>query len=733
MHRFRLLGKFNLWVMVLWCVLLTSTFAQSAVTSVSGTITTDFTFAQGETYLVDGPVTMTGVTTIEGDTTIKFNSTGSLDISNPVFNTTSSNQAVFTSQNDNSVGETVTGSNGSPSSYPNALTLAKGSVRFIQIRYADDGIIFSGNETLTVRDSEFLAVGTPIDASSSTGPATVNLNNLLIVQGSNGPILSDDGTNTITVTANNITMAHMTGDGFSNTTTATGSSLSVTDSLFVDIQGAFVFAGTAPVESFNAFFQTPQVGTGTGDIALSADPTLTDWFLDQASPVIDAGSDTAFNSGLYHYTTDPTGVIEANSQSDIGYHFPPSINQFSILATNSIWLKSNSMVSGDVGVNEATAGPFLDSNVALAVGHDMVIPAAINLRANSIKVKTGAIVNGNVYHNQLENNGTINGTPVNPIAFPILDVLPLFRSATLGTVSDITVAAGTTHVLAPGDYGVITVNDNATLQFAGGLYQIQKIDAKKTTSLLFDAPSEVRIVENLVTKRFSTLASSPGVTLSAADIQFFVEGTDVGTQRAVDFGHTHTVKGHFYAPNGTIGLKRQSTFTGIFVAKDIMIGHDAVVQLDPGTGQPIVSAPVISPNGGIFAGSVNVSLSTITSGATIHYTTDGTNPTTASPVFTAPFTLTESTTVKAIAVRANYVDSTIATAQFTATVEPVVINPAGGSFFDSVAVSLSTPTTGTTIHYTTDGSYPTTASTTFTTPFTLTNSATVKAFAVRTD
>lgn len=737
MRQFRLLGKFNFWVMALWFFLLAPTLAQSAVTSVNGTITTDFTFAQGETYLVSGPVTMTGVTTIEGGTTIKYDSSGSLDISDPVFNTTSSNPAIFTSKDDDSVGEVIAGSTGSPVSYPNALTLAKGSVRYVQIRYANDGIVFPGNETLNVRDSEFLAVGTPVDASSNAGPATVNLNNLLIVQGTNGPVLADDGTNALTVNASNITMAHLTGDGFGNLTTAAGSSLNVTDSLFVDIQGTSVFANTAPTaENYNAFFQTPQNGSGANDVVLTANPILTDWFLDQASPVIDAGSQSASSVGLYHYNTNTDGTLEGPTTVDIGYHFPPSISQFSVLATNSIWLKSNSMVSGDIGVNEATAGPFLNSNVALAVGHDMVIPAAINLRADSIKVKTGAVVNGNVYHNQLENNGTINGTTLTPLAFPILDALPLFRSATLGTVSDINVTAGTVHVLAPGDYGIITVNDNATLQFTGGLYQIQKIDAKKTTSLLFDAPSEVRIKENLVTQRFSNLGPSAGATLNAGDIQFFVEGADVGTTLAVEFGHTHTVTGHFYAPNGTLSLKRQSTFSGIFLAKDVMIGHDSVVVLDPGTGQPIVAAPVIQPNGSIFAGSVDVSLSTITSGATIHYTTDGTTPTTASPVFTAPFTLTESATVKAIAVRADYVDSSIAMAQFTATVEPVAISPAGGSFFDSVDISLSTPTTGTTIHYTIDGTDPTTASTVFTAPFTLTTNVspqTVKAFAVRTD
>lgn len=51
-----------------------------------------------------------------------------------------------------------------------------------------------------------------------------------------------------------------------------------------------------------------------------------------------------------------------------------------------------------------------------------------------------------------------------------------------------------------------------------------------------------------------------------------------------------------------------------------------------------------------FTESTQVSMSA-EAGATIHYTTDGTAPTTASTVYSGPLTLTETTTVKAIAVK----------------------------------------------------------------------------------
>lgn len=79
---------------------------------------------------------------------------------------------------------------------------------------------------------------------------------------------------------------------------------------------------------------------------------------------------------------------------------------------------------------------------------------------------------------------------------------------------------------------------------------------------------------------------------------------------------------------------------------------------------PALDAPVIDPNGGSFSESCKVSI-TAQEGATIFYTTDGTDPTADSNKYTAPFTITEDATVKAIAIKENARDSKIASAKFT--------------------------------------------------------------------
>ena len=64
----------------------------------------------------------------------------------------------------------------------------------------------------------------------------------------------------------------------------------------------------------------------------------------------------------------------------------------------------------------------------------------------------------------------------------------------------------------------------------------------------------------------------------------------------------------------------------------------------------IVPAPSFNPEDGSFIGSVEVSLSCAVEDAKIYYTLDETDPSMESTEYTAPFTLTAATTVKAIAV-----------------------------------------------------------------------------------
>ena len=79
-----------------------------------------------------------------------------------------------------------------------------------------------------------------------------------------------------------------------------------------------------------------------------------------------------------------------------------------------------------------------------------------------------------------------------------------------------------------------------------------------------------------------------------------------------------------------------------------------------------VAAPVFKPDGTTsFRGTQTVEISCATPGASIYYTTDGTTPTSTGTVYSGAISLTSTTTIKAIAVKADMNDSAVAEATFT--------------------------------------------------------------------
>lgn len=113
----------------------------------------------------------------------------------------------------------------------------------------------------------------------------------------------------------------------------------------------------------------------------------------------------------------------------------------------------------------------------------------------------------------------------------------------------------------------------------------------------------------------------------------------------------------------------------------------------------------------------------------IYYTTDGTNPTTASTKYVEPFDVTAAATVKAFATGDGYTDSEVASADVkiaSQAAAPVfALNRENGK----TTVTLTTATEGVDIYYNFAGQSATTASVKYTEPFEVTSPANVTAFA----
>ena len=115
---------------------------------------------------------------------------------------------------------------------------------------------------------------------------------------------------------------------------------------------------------------------------------------------------------------------------------------------------------------------------------------------------------------------------------------------------------------------------------------------------------------------------------------------------------------------------------GIHTVKMVMKGkstHNVATpygQLDyieyiPLTAGEQVKKPVINPASSVFKTTQNVTISCDTPGATIHYTLDGSTPTTGSAIYADNITLSETATVKAIAAKAGLVDSEAVSATYS--------------------------------------------------------------------
>ena len=138
---------------------------------------------------------------------------------------------------------------------------------------------------------------------------------------------------------------------------------------------------------------------------------------------------------------------------------------------------------------------------------------------------------------------------------------------------------------------------------------------------------------------------------------------------------------------------------------------------------PVITETVATPTFNVNGN--DLSIVSTTDGASIYYTTDGTDPTTASTLYTIPVNLTQNCTVKAFAVKDGCIDSDVAT--FNVDWFQVVVR----IIQNGTTVEMEATPADAEIHYTTDGSEPTAESTLYTEPLTPATDMTIRAIGLR--
>lgn len=155
--------------------------------------------------------------------------------------------------------------------------------------------------------------------------------------------------------------------------------------------------------------------------------------------------------------------------------------------------------------------------------------------------------------------------------------------------------------------------------------------------------------------------------------------------------------------------------------------HIELLFLNPGKSLAELGQVVqIVPSGGWFEGSVEVRIVSGLGAAVIRYTLDGSEPSYLSQRYTSPFTLRESTTVKARLFINDFPASDVCTATYTK-MPPVVFTPPAGLFTNAVDVALRNTLNVGSIFFTLSGVDPTLESTPYSGPIRFLAAATIKA------
>ena len=268
----------------------------------------DFTFAADTTYYVANGLDFSGNLTFEGGTVIKYGT----DPNNPnlmecwgdmVCDTAPDRPAIFTSINDDTVGEPISDPNMPLKYYWCAMAGNSSSAvvwHDVCVRYARVG--FDGY-ALQLHDCQFVDCLYPFMSNWGTCSAT----NVLIVNADSAFTGIDFNAVAYNVTVDNCT--NLTLDWWGHTS----DTLALTNSLLVNVQAG----GDATITTNHTAWVTDSgrqvFQTGGGG----------DYYLKPSSPFIDAGNVTADQVGLDQFTTQTSQGLEGTSIVDLGYHYYP--------------------------------------------------------------------------------------------------------------------------------------------------------------------------------------------------------------------------------------------------------------------------------------------------------------------------------------------------------------------------------------------------------------------------
>ncbi|HTQ51007.1 MAG TPA: Ig-like domain-containing protein [Candidatus Acidoferrales bacterium] len=308
---------------------------------------TNYTFQGDTTYLISAPVYLYGTNIFEGGAVIKYTNNASMGLQYSVASRqwpgSPYRPVIFTSMNDNTVGESVPGSTGNPTNYyPTALSLAGNtSIQNVRILHAQYAIGAYG--TLSLTNVQMVNCQNGVLFDNGYQSLYLYLRNVLMADLQTNINLTELFENGVGISAQNVTFAN------TNTTFApvvgAGSDTSWSMSLTNCILARATLVGNYLTADYNGFYPA-YIGFGSHQFGTSSSPFQivagANYYLANNSPFLGVGTNnidpalladlrttttyppnTAFVGQTISISTNlaPLGLANTNTP-DLGYHYP---------------------------------------------------------------------------------------------------------------------------------------------------------------------------------------------------------------------------------------------------------------------------------------------------------------------------------------------------------------------------------------------------------------------------
>jgi hypothetical protein len=225
---------------------------------------------------------------------------------------------------------------------------------------------------------------------------------------------------------------------------------------------------------------------------------------------------------------------------------------------------------------------------------------------------------------------------------------------------------------------------------------------------------------------------TPNLTLSGYNDVVIASGAPQNSFTAIDppYGDVET---EAFTLSAIGDVLNTSSGAGATLTGNATSNNEATLFTIAFTDTPLVTAtPTISPATGIYSSVQSVTISDSTPGVTIYYTTDSSTPTINSTVYNGATSVSVSETINAIAIAKGSSASGVASATYTVNLSAAAIpkfSPAAGTYTSAQSVTIGDATSGAIVYYTTDGSMPTTNSSVYSLPITVSANETLNALA----